>query len=121
MLKRPIPTTGEMLPIVGCGTWQTFDVGPSPSQRLPLHNVLRTLFNGGGTVIDSSPMYGRAEGVVGDLVAELDARDRAFIATKVWTRGRDAGIAQMTQSLRFLKASPLDLVGIVKLAAGRVA
>jgi diketogulonate reductase-like aldo/keto reductase len=112
MLKRPIPTTGEMLPVVGCGTWQTFDVGPSPSQRLPLHNVLRTLFNGGGTVIDSSPMYGRAEGVVGDLVAELDARDRAFIATKVWTRGRDAGIAQMTQSLRFLKASPLDLVQI---------
>ena len=112
MLKRPIPASGEMLPVVGCGTWRTFDVRTASGQRSPLRDVLRTLFDAGGATIDSSPMYGRSEAVVGELVEELDARGRAFVATKVWTQGREAGIAQMTRSLERLRALPLDLVQV---------
>src|SRR5205085_556470 len=83
-------------------TWQTFDVGPSPAERAPRAEVLKVLFEAGGSAIDSSPMYGRAEGVVGDLLAAAGTRDKAFLATKVWTQGRDAGVAQMTESPRLL-------------------
>src|SRR5947209_3749211 len=92
MQRRKIPATGEELPVIGCGTWQTFDVGASPAERAPLAEVLRALFDAGGTAIDSSPMYGRAEGVVGDLLAASGDRGKAFLATKVWTSGRQAGI-----------------------------
>ena len=99
MLKRPIPSTGELLPVMGCGTWQTFDVGASAAERRPLIAVLQTLLDEGGAVIDSSPMYGRAEEVAGDLVSALKAGDRTFIATKVWTQGKDEGVAaQMLRS-----------------------
>src|SRR5271168_5205794 len=87
MLARPIPKTGEMLPVIGLGTWQTFDVGNDAAALENLGAVLRLLFDGGGKVIDSSPMYGRAEAVVGDLLEKMHARDRAFLATKVWTSG----------------------------------
>src|SRR3954452_3597307 len=93
MHARPIPSSGEALPVIGCGTWRTFDVGPSVADRAELDEVLRTLFAAGGSVIDSSPMYGSSEAVVGDLLAGIGARDKAFVATKVWTTGRDAGIA----------------------------
>src|SRR4051812_41339689 len=96
MHTRKIPATGELLPVVGCGTWRTFDVGSSPTERGPLADVLKVLFEAGGSVIDSSPMYGKSEGVVGDLLAAAGTRDKAFLATKVWTTGRDAGVAQMT-------------------------
>jgi diketogulonate reductase-like aldo/keto reductase len=112
MLKRRIPSTDEMLPVIGCGTWQTFDVGASAEERQPLRDVVCKLLEGGGAVIDSSPMYGRSEAVTGDLVSELGARDRTFLATKVWTRGRDAGIAQMSRSLDLLKTPRLDLLQI---------
>src|SRR5436190_4286513 len=92
MHTRKIPSTGQELPVVGCGTWQTFDVGSAPAERAPRGEVLKVLFEAGGSVIDSSPMYGRAEGVVGDLLAEAGTRDKAFLATKVWTEGREAGI-----------------------------
>src|SRR5262245_14867048 len=85
MQRRKIPSSGEMLPVVGCGTWRTFDVGPAPEQRAPLGEVLRLMFEAGGSVIDSSPMYGAAEGVVGDLLAAAGSRDKALLATKVWT------------------------------------
>ncbi len=112
MLKRPIPATGEMLPAVGCGTWNTFNVGPEPAKRAPLRDVLQRLFDGGGAVVDSSPMYGRAEGVAGALMQEMGARDRAFVATKVWTHGRDAGLAQLARSHALLQAPVLDLAQI---------
>lgn len=120
MHKRTIPSTGEMLPVIGCGTWQTFDVGPAVAERQPLREVLGALFEGGGTLIDTSPMYGRAEGVVGDLVAESGLRDRAFIATKVWTRGREAGITQMERSFGLLKVATIDLLQIHNLVDWRV-
>ena len=83
MLSRPIPSTGEELPVIGLGTWQGFDIGSSASDRAGREAVLQTLFDGGGSVVDSSPMYGRAEGVAGDLLEKMDARAKAFIATKV--------------------------------------
>jgi len=119
MQTRPIPSSKERLAVVGCGTWQTFDVGPSPGERAPLADVLRILFAGGGSVIDSSPMYGRAEGVVGDLLDEAQSRDKAFIATKVWTRGQVEGIAQMERSMALLKTDRIDLMQVHNLVDWR--
>lgn len=117
--QRKIPSSGEMLPVVGVGTWRTFDVGAQPAGRAPLGEVLRLLFDAGGSVIDTSPMYGSAETVVGDLLTAADARARAFIATKVWTTGRDNGIAQMRSSLRLLKTDRIDLMQIHNLVDWR--
>ena len=119
MHQRKIPSSGEMLPVVGVGTWRTFDVGAQPAGRAPLADVLRLLFDAGGSVIDTSPMYGSAEAVVGDLLTAADARARAFIATKVWTTGRDNGIAQMRSSLRLLKTDRIDLMQIHNLVDWR--
>ena len=112
MQTRKIPSTGEQLPVVGCGTWRTFDVGSSPADRAPLAEVLKVLFETGGSVIDSSPMYGKAEGVVGDLLSAAGTRDKAFLATKVWTSGREAGIAQMNDSFRLLRTDRIDLMQV---------
>jgi diketogulonate reductase-like aldo/keto reductase len=112
MTTRPIPVSGEALPVIGLGTWQTFDVGGWSRHRGPLAEVLRKLFGGGGKAIDSSPMYGRAEGVVGDLITELKAHNSAFIATKVWTTGREAGIEQMRRSAELLQTRVIDLMQI---------
>lgn len=112
MHKRPIPSTDELLPVIGCGTWQTFDVGTASDERAPLAEVLRTLFEAGGSVIDSSPMYGRSEEVVGDLLTQQKAHDKAFVATKVWTQGRDAGISQMRRSMQLLQDERIELMQI---------
>lgn len=112
ILKRPIPRSGEMLPVVGVGTWQTFDVGVDAPERAELKEVLRLLVEGGGSVVDSSPMYGEAERVVGDLATELRLRDKLFYATKVWTRGRDAGVRQMESSFRLMRAQRMDLMQV---------
>jgi len=85
MMTRPIPSTGEAMPVIGLGTWRAFDVGTDEAARRPPREVLRLFLDAGGRIIDSSPMYGRAEAVTGDLLAELAARSRAFLATKVWT------------------------------------
>lgn len=119
MQTRPIPSTGAALPVVGCGTWRTFDVGATKEERAPLAEVLRILFEAGGSVIDSSPMYGRAEAVVGDLLAAMRARDKAFLATKVWTRGRAAGIEQMERSMALLKADRIELMQVHNLVDWR--
>ena len=119
-LTRPIPSTGETIPAVGLGTWQTFDVGAAASERDPLREVLRRFADAGGRVVDSSPMYGAAESVVGDLAADIQVADRLFLATKVWTSGREAGIAQMEQSLRRMRAKRLDLMQIHNLLDWRV-
>jgi len=105
--------------VIGCGTWQTFDVGPLPAERAPKAEVLKVLFEAGGSAIDSSPMYGRAEGVVGDLLVEAGTRDKAFLATKVWTQGREAGIAQMTESLRRFRTDHIELMQIHNLVDWR--
>jgi diketogulonate reductase-like aldo/keto reductase len=110
MRARKIPRTGEAIPVIGLGTWQTFDVGPSPAARAPLGEVLREFFAAGGRVIDSSPMYGRAEAVAGELVAS--ARHPAFFATKVWQSGLSAGRRQMQQSAQRLRVKRIDLMQV---------
>jgi diketogulonate reductase-like aldo/keto reductase len=112
MLTRPIPSSGEAIPVIGLGTWQSFDIGSEPAVRAPRAAVLRSLFEGGGRMVDSSPMYGRAEGVVGDLRADAGLRAKAFLATKVWTQGREAGIAQMRRSAELLRTDVIDLMQI---------
>lgn len=112
MLSRKIPATGEDLPAVGLGTWRTFDERLDTESHARLTEVLELLLAGGGRVIDSSPMYGRAEAVVGELLEAMGARPKAFVATKVWTRGKQAGIGQMTQSLAKLRTEQLDLMQV---------
>lgn len=104
MARRRIPSSGEMLPVIGLGTWLTFD--HPPERRGPLAEVLRALFENGGSVIDSSPMYGQSEAAVGELLTAANARDKAFVATKVWTQGRQAGIDQMRRSMELLSTGP---------------
>ncbi|MEQ8926716.1 MAG: aldo/keto reductase [Fulvivirga sp.] len=109
---RVIGNTNEMLPVVGLGTWQTFDIGSNSSEREALSNVLRELRSYGGSVVDSSPMYGRSEEVVGDLSSKLGIVNDLFMATKVWTSGKQAGINQMNQSIQLMKKARMDLMQI---------
>ena len=102
MQTRPIPSTGEPLPVIGLGTYQGFDVAPGSAAYAQLPGVLHALFAAGGSVMDSSPMYGRAEATTGELLAAAGSRQKAFLATKVWTRGRADGLRQIDESLRLL-------------------
>jgi diketogulonate reductase-like aldo/keto reductase len=113
MHTRVIPSTQEQLPVIGMGTWRTFDT----AERAQLGPVLRALFDAGGSVIDSSPMYGRSETTVGEVLSDLGAGKKAFIATKVWTSGEDAGIAQMRESIH--KLGHVDLMQIHNLVNWR--
>ncbi|MEL0111112.1 MAG: aldo/keto reductase [Rickettsiales bacterium] len=119
MIQRAIPKTGELLPIVGLGTWQAFDVPEDTAARVPQREVLQLMYGAGGSVVDASPMYGRAEGVVGDLLTVAEIRQQTFLATKVWTEGRDRGIAQMEESLRRLRTGTVDLMQIHNLVDWR--
>ncbi|MFL6527280.1 MAG: aldo/keto reductase [Chthoniobacterales bacterium] len=110
MLTRAIPSSGEELPVIGLGTWQVFDVGASGEAAL--EPVLAEFAKNGGRIVDSSPMYGRAEEVVGDLSAKLKLRDSLFLATKVWTRGKQAGIESMEHSLARMNAKRMDLMQV---------
>jgi diketogulonate reductase-like aldo/keto reductase len=112
IMTRKIPSTGEELPAVGLGTWQVFDAGNDTAARAPLRTVISEFAKAGGKMIDSSPMYGSAESVAGDLVAELGLRDKLFIATKVWTRGREDGIRDMERSFKRLRVTTMDLMQI---------
>lgn len=112
MLTRTIPSSGEALPVIGLGTYKGFDAGSGSKERAALGDVLCTLFSQGGSVLDSSPMYGRAEGVVGELLAAQRLREKAFVATKVWTQGRSTGIEQMKRSMNLLRCPQIDLMQI---------
>ena len=123
MLTRTIPGSGEALAAVGLGTWQTFDAGGGEEERRPLREVLRLFFQLGGRLIDSSPMYGRAESVVGELLSSLKPAPAPppFLATKVWTQGREEGIRQMEASIRKMGAPPkLDLMQVHNLVDWKV-
>ncbi len=114
MLRRKIPSAadGESVPVIGMGTWNTFDVGGGAQEREPLKRVLQVFYAAGARLIDSSPMYGNAEKVTGDLVQQLGKQSGTFYATKVWTSGRDKGLAQIEHSMRALKTPRLDLLQI---------
>ncbi len=112
MIRRVIPKTGEQLPVIGLGTYSVFDVAPGAPEIAGLKEVLNIFIAGGGSLVDSSPMYGRAEATVGDLAAELKLHPLLFLATKVWTSGRQAGIRQMQDSLRLMRTQRLDLMQV---------
>jgi len=119
MMTRPIPSTGEPMPVIGLGTWRAFDIDSDETGRRPLRQVLQRLLDDDGRMIDTSPMYGRAEAVTGDLLAELRARSRSFVATKVWTTGRERGIEQMRRSAQLLRSEIIDLMQIHNLVDWR--
>jgi len=112
MLTRAIPSSGEKLPVIGLGTWQAFDVDLTADNRRQLEEVLSLFVKFGGRVIDSSPMYGRAEAVMGDLTATLGIRDKLFLATKVWTHGKESGIKSMERSMALLRTKRIDLMQV---------
>jgi aryl-alcohol dehydrogenase-like predicted oxidoreductase len=119
MHTRTIPSTSQPLPVIGCGTWLGFDVGHGAASLAQRGKVLDALFAAGGRVIDSSPMYGSAEQVVGDLLATRTQAGGAFIATKVWTSGKRAGIEQMERSMALLRR-PIDLMQVHNLVDWQV-
>lgn len=112
MLARTIPSSGEKLPVIGLGTWQAFDVDLSTDNRTQFEDVISLFVKLGGRVIDTSPMYGRAEAVIGELMAALGVRDKVFLATKVWTRGKEDGIKSMNRSMELLRARRIDLMQV---------
>jgi diketogulonate reductase-like aldo/keto reductase len=110
MITRTIPVSGEALPVVGLGTWQAFDIRGDADARRDATQTLREFLAAGLRVIDSSPMYGAAEAVVGELLEPLDTKQSAFIATKVWVSGAEAGRRQIENSYRLLRRKTLDLI-----------
>jgi diketogulonate reductase-like aldo/keto reductase len=112
LLGRPIPKTGEAIPAVGLGTWQVFDVAGDAKELEQARETLKTFAQLGGRLVDSSPMYGSSESVTGQLAAELGVRSKLFVATKVWTSGKQAGIRQMEGSMRKLRVERLDLMQV---------
>src|SRR5450631_771017 len=112
LLQRTIPSSGESLPVIGLGTWQAFDVGSTPVERQPLQEVLALFTKLGGRLVDSSPMYGRAEQVIGDIASKLPLRSSLFLATKVWTAGKQQGIDSMERSFAKLQAQQIDLMQV---------
>ena len=112
LIQRAIPSSGELLPVMGMGTSGTFDTEGDPASLATLQEVLQAFFDGGGTVIDSSPMYGNSESRVGDVLRALPQRPKLFAATKVWTTGRQQGIAQIKESARRMNVERFDLIAV---------
>ncbi len=110
-IRRRIPSSGAELPVIGLGTYSTFDVDDAAG-RAAAREVLRRFVDAGGSVVDSSPMYGSAEAVTGDIAADLTVRDRLFLATKVWTSGEAEGIRQMETSFKRLRTTLIDLMQV---------
>lgn len=111
-MTRPIPATGESLPVIGLGTYSAFDVSERDEEFAVAQEALRLFAAQGGTVVDSSPMYGKSEAAIGQLAAKLGLTAKLFLATKVWTSGRDAGIRQMEESFRRMGTRRMDLMQI---------
>jgi aryl-alcohol dehydrogenase-like predicted oxidoreductase len=112
MLARAVPSTGEKLPVIGLGTWNVFDVDLTPESEKQLGDVLSLFVKLGGRVIDSSPMYGRSEQVIGALATKLRLHEKLFLATKVWTRGKQAGVESMERSMSRLQTKRIDLMQV---------
>jgi diketogulonate reductase-like aldo/keto reductase len=107
-----IPSTGARVSRIGIGTWNGFDAGNDAARRAELSATLGAFFANGGNLIDTSPMYGSAERVMGDLLAKIQTPAHPWIATKVWITGSDAGIQQMNESHRLLRAEQIDLMQV---------
>ena len=112
MMTRPIPASGERLPVVGLGTYSVFDVDSNMDAIALRRSIVDLLTGAGGSVIDTSPMYNRSENVIGDVIAAGSERAKLFLATKVWTDGRDAGIEQMERSAELMRTDVIDLMQV---------
>ena len=112
MLARPIPASGEMLPVIGLGTYSVFDVDSTPDEIAVRTDIVTTLLRQGGTLLDTSPMYDRSEKVIGDVIANGVDRGRLFLATKVWTDGAAAGRQQMIRSAELMRSTTIDLMQV---------
>lgn len=119
LLQKPIPKTGEKIPVIGLGTYQSFDVEAGEKERSPVRETLAEFVRQGGGMIDSSPMYGASEGVFGDLSTELKVQSKIFCATKVWTTGREEGVRQMETSFKRMKTEVMDLMQVHNLVDTR--
>jgi len=119
VMRRKIPASGELLPVVGLGTSGVFDVEPTAENLATRREIVDLMAERGASVIDTSPMYGQAEDVVGRVVEHLGLRERLFFATKVWTRGREEGLAQMEESFRLLRTETIDLMQVHNLVDTR--
>lgn len=112
MLSRPIPASDERLPVIGLGTYSVFDVAGSADEIELRRNIVRALLDAGGSVIDTSPMYNRSEAVIGKVLSTADLQSSCFLATKVWTDGREAGERQMQRSAELMGARKIDLMQV---------
>jgi diketogulonate reductase-like aldo/keto reductase len=112
MMTRPIPSSDEPLPVVGLGTYSVFDVASTPDAVAERLRIMELLVGAGGSVVDTSPMYNRSEEVIGDVIAAGAPRDDLFIATKVWTDGREAGVQQMKRSAQLMRTDVIDLMQV---------
>ena len=111
-ITRPIPSSGEPLPVIGMGTMGTFDVSGSAEEIARLTEVLQAFFDNGGALVDSSPMYGNAEARFGDVLQHVTRKDALFAATKVWTEGKQQGIDEMYRSMGRMRVTTMDLMQI---------
>ena len=112
LITRPVPSSGEQIPAIGMGTSRTFDTENDPQSLAQLTEVMKLFFEAQGSVIDSSPMYGKAESRVGDVLRTMTPRPPVFAATKVWTTGKEEGIAQMQQSAQRMAVDTFDLIAV---------
>jgi aryl-alcohol dehydrogenase-like predicted oxidoreductase len=112
MITRPVPASGAQLPVVGLGTYSVFDVASTPENIARSREIVELLLDAGGSVIDTSPMYNRSEKIIGNIIESGVSRQPMFIATKVWTDGREAGVEQMSQSARLMNTDVIDLMQV---------
>ena len=120
MLSKPIPSSGESLPVIGLGTYSVFDVDSTPDAIATRKDIVDRLVNHGASLLDTSPMYNRSERVIGDVIAAGVDRGDVFLATKVWTDGRDAGIEQMQRSAELMRTRTIDLMQVHNLRDTKV-
>lgn len=119
-LTRLIPSSSEAIPAIGMGSYQTFNVGNDPVRKQNLIAVLQAFFSAGGSVVDSSPMYGLSEQVIGELVAKLAPESKMFAASKVWTYGKQAGQLAILESQRRMQVNKMDLMQVHNLRDWKV-
>ncbi len=112
MMSKTIPSSGELLPVVGLGTYNVFDVESTPAEIELRRKIVELLTRSGGSLLDTSPMYNRSEKIIGDIVGSGTDRESLFLATKVWTDGKDAGFRQMQRSAELMQTNVIDLMQV---------
>ena len=113
MLRRTIPSSGESLPIIGLGTSRVFDVDPEDREELKIRKeIIEVLLNNGGSLVDTSPMYGQSEDLIGAILNDYPRRNELFLATKVWTKGKTEGEQQISESFKKMNTTKMELIQI---------